>query len=135
MLLNSFRLSSSTKKRREELHLRAVFSGQAQHDLQAALHVIVGGSPGGDAGAHGRLPLPDGAAAPAGPVRLDGGVMRSVVCGSPKLNQHLVEHDVVEHPIAGLAEVQRVLDALEQGQMTRVDLNETLFTNTLIAGI
>ena len=57
--------------------------GNPQHGVQRLLDVIVGGSPGGDADAHGGLPLPDGATAPAGAVGLDAGDHAEVVSASP----------------------------------------------------
>ena len=48
-------------------------AGDAGDRRDAAVYVSFGGSPVGDADTHGGLPLPDGDAAPAGPIFLDGG--------------------------------------------------------------
>ena len=51
--------------------------GRAQHGREAALHVLLGGRPAGDADAHRRAALPHGHAGPAGAVLLDGGDRRA----------------------------------------------------------
>ena len=51
-------------------------AGRPEHRREAALHVVLGGGPAGDADAHRRAALPHRHAGPAGAVLLDGGDRR-----------------------------------------------------------
>ena len=78
--------------------------GGAEDGGDALVDVGVGGGPIADADAHGGLILPDGAAAPAGSVLLNGGDGAPGLFGSAEGDEDLVEDDFVEDWMAGGAE-------------------------------
>src|SRR5262245_31417763 len=75
-------------------------AGKANHGSETAIHVHVGRAPRGDADAHGGPPLPDGGAAPAGPVVLDGGDHSARALWLAERDKDLVQHDLVEDRVA-----------------------------------
>src|ERR1041385_168914 len=78
---------------------RAGFTAGArypQHGFQAALDIVVGRRPRGDADAHGGASLPDGRACPTGAVRLNARDHPAGHLGVAERDQDLIDHHVVE---------------------------------------
>jgi hypothetical protein len=85
------------------LHL----AGEADHRGKAALHVLVGRAPGGDADTHGGLALPDGRAAPAGSIVLNGSDHGAGALWLAKGDEDLIERDLVKDQVASVAQTLR----------------------------
>ncbi len=85
-------------------HLVRGLLGGAEDGGDALVDVGVGGGPIADADAHGGLILPDGAAAPAGSVFLNGGDGALGLFRGAEGDEDLIEDDFVEDLMAGGAQ-------------------------------
>ena len=67
------------------------------HSGHTALDIVVGGGPARHRNAHGFVPVPLCAAAPAGSIRLDGGDHASSFFRVAEGDQHLIQSDFVQY--------------------------------------
>ena len=96
------------------------FACNANHGFQAALNVRLGRSPRRHADAHGRVPLPDGPAAPTGAILLNACNHALRPLSIPKRYQHLVEDDLIQNGVPRGAQAFRKVRRMAAGALNEI---------------